>query len=196
MLSRQRKTVAPCEGCRMHVNFCFCSEIPRIETKTRLTVLIHAKELKRTTNTGRLATLALSNSELLVRGLRDVEIDATKLVDRSQYEPVLFFPAEDAEELAPGPRPIHLIVPDGNWRQASKVNTRYPEFAGLRRVKISARNTATHFLRKETTLEGMATLQAIAEALGIIESREVRDQLMAVYNLKLMRTMKARGVQI
>jgi DTW domain-containing protein YfiP len=178
----------------MHVNFCFCAEITRIETRTRVSILIHAKELKRTTNTGRLATLALTNSSLLVRGLRDQEIDAAHLVDASEYEPVLFFPSEDAVELAPSSRPVHLIVPDGNWRQASKVNTRYPEFDGIRRVKISAVNTATHFLRKETTPEGMATLQAIAEALGILESRAVRDQLMTVYNLKLMRTLKARGV--
>lgn len=179
----------------MHLSLCFCQEIPRIETRTRVSVLVHAKELKRTTNTGRLATLALTNSALFIRGLRDVEVDARSLADASSYEPVLFFPSEDAEELVPHDRPVHLIVPDGNWRQASKVHTRYPEFAELKRVKISARNTATHFLRKETTPEGMATLQAIAEALGIVESREVRDKLMAIYDLKLMRTMKARGVQ-
>jgi len=178
----------------MHLSLCFCAEIPRLETRTRVSVLVHAKELKRTTNTGRLATLALKNSALFVRGLRDVEIDTRALADNSEYEPVLFFPSEDAVELEAHSRPVHLIVPDGNWRQASKVHTRYPEFANLKRVKISARNTATQFLRKETTPEGMATLQAIAEALGIVESREVRDQLMAVYNLKLTRTMKARGV--
>ena len=194
MFDRQRKTADPCPGCRMHMSLCFCSEIPRIETRTRVSVLIHAKELKRTSNTGRLATLALTNSALLVRGLRDQEIDAAALASTSDYEPVLFFPSEDAEELAPSARPIHLIVPDGNWRQASKVNTRYPEFVTMRRVKISAENTSQYFLRKETTPEGMATLQAIAEALGIVESREVRDQLMKVYDLKLMRTMKARGV--
>ena len=194
MFDRQRKTAEPCSGCRMHVNFCFCSEIPRIETRTRVSLLIHAKELKRTTNTGRLATLALTNSALFVRGLRDQDLDAKALADTTDYEPVLFFPSDDAVELSPSMRPLHLIVPDGNWRQASKVHTRYPEFANLRRVKISAVNTATHFLRKETTPEGMATLQAIAEALGIVESGEARDQLMNVYNLKLMRTMKARGV--
>jgi DTW domain-containing protein YfiP len=196
MFDRQRKTAEPCAGCRMHVNFCFCSEIPRIDTRTRVSVLIHVKELKRTTNTGRLATLALTNSALFVRGLRDQEIDVKALADETHYEPVLFFPSDDAEELAPSEKPLHLIVPDGNWRQASKVHTRYPEFKNLRRVKISAKNTATHFLRKETTPEGMATLQAIAEALGIAESREVRDQLMKVYDLKLMRTLKARGTQV
>ncbi len=179
----------------MHMSLCFCSEIPRIKTRTRVSVLIHAKELKRTTNTGRLATLALENSALLIRGLRDQEINAAALASTADYEPVLFFPSEDAEELeAFRGRPAHLIVPDGNWRQASKVNTRYPEFASMRRVKISARNNSKYFLRRETTPEGMATLQAIAEALGIVESPDVRDQLMNVYNLKLMRTMKARGV--
>jgi DTW domain-containing protein YfiP len=186
----------------MHRDLCFCAEIPRLSTRTRVSVLVHAKELKRTTNTGRLATLALTNSALYVRGLKDQEIDAHSLVDTSDFQPFLFFPSDDAQELTPElirelapEKPVHLIVPDGNWRQASKVHTRYEAFANIPRVKISKPNERTQFLRKETTPEGMATLQAIAEALGILEDRETRDALMNVYDLKLTRTLKARGVR-
>ena len=184
----------------MHVSYCFCPEIPLLDLKTRVSVLVHAKELKRTTNTGRLATLALANSGLHVRGLKDHALDISQILDDG-YEPLLFFPASDAVDLTKDyvsnfSKPIQLIVPDGNWRQASKVHTRHPELANVRRVKISAPNTAKHFLRKETTPEGMATLQAIAEALGIIDGQAVRDQLMVLYDLKLERTLRARGVKL
>jgi len=40
----------------------------------------------------------------------------------------------------------------------------------------------------------MATLQAIAYALGIIESELVRTQLMKLYHTKIERTLRARGI--
>lgn len=182
----------------MHLDYCFCAEIVSVETRTRVSVLVHAKELKRTTNTGRLATLALTNSALHVRGLAEAPFEASSIL-REDEQALLFFPSEDARELSGydfDDRPVHLIVPDGNWRQASKVHTRHPELAAIPRVKITARNTATHFLRRETTPEGMATLQAIAEALGIIEGADTREALMKLYETKLARTMRARGVQM
>ncbi len=197
---RARKTLAPCPRCRMHITYCFCESIPSLALKTKVSVLVHAKELKRTTNTGSLATLALANSGLHVRGLKDQPLEVSQILNPS-YEPLLFFPADDAAELTPDfvsklTLPVQLIVPDGNWRQASKVHTRHEELANIPRVRISARNTATQFLRKETTPEGMATLQAIAEALGILEGPEAREILMTLYNLKLQRTLKARGVPV
>ena len=180
---------------------CFCAEIPSLTLRTRVSVLIHAKELKRTTNTGQLATLALTNSQLFVRGRKDEPFNANDILDDA-YQSLLFFPSDDAVDLTAETfseivtmKPVNLIVPDGNWRQASKVHTRYPEFANLTRVKISAPNTSQFFLRKETTPEGMATLQAIAEALGVIEGANVRDTLAKLYDVKLMRTIRARGIQ-
>ncbi len=166
--------------------------------KTRVSVLVHVKELKRTTNTGQLATFALTNSHLYVRGRKDQPFNANECLDEA-YHSVLFFPSDDAVELTPDlltGKQVNLIVPDGNWRQASKVHTRYPEFAKITRVKISRPNKSKYFLRKETTPEGMATLQAIAEALGVIEGTEVRDTLAKLYEVKLMRTLSARGIHV
>lgn len=197
---RKRKTLEPCARCRMHVNGCFCDLIPSLTLKTRVSVLIHAKELKRTSNTGRLATLALMNSGLHVRGAKDQTLDASQILDDS-YQPLLFFPSDDAHELTPDflarfDKPIQLIVPDGNWRQAAKVHTRYPEFAEIPRVIISAPNESKYVLRKESTPEGMATLQAIAVAMSVIEGPEAGAELMKLYDLKLKRTLVARGVKI
>ncbi len=197
---RKRKTLEPCARCRMHVNRCFCGEIPTLDLGTRVSVLIHAKELKRTSNTGRLATLALTNSDLHIRGVKGQSFEAKNILDEA-YQPLLFFPSDDATELTPAfvskfKKPIQLIVPDGNWRQASKVNTRYPEFADIPRVVISAPNTSQYVLRKETTPEGMATLQAIAVAMSVIEGPETGTELMKLYDLKLKQTLIGRGVKI
>lgn len=197
IMTRKRKTKDPCALCRLHKSRCLCDQIPSISVRTRVCLIIHAKELKRTTNTGQLAIKALVNSEMKIRGEKNNHLHLDEMVT-SEYHPLLFFPSDEATELTTSlltqfTKPVLLIVPDGNWRQASKVNKRYPALAGIQRIKLSAKNMATEFLRKENTDHGMATLQAIAIALGLIEGEAVQKQLMNLYDLKLQRTLDGRG---
>lgn len=197
----QRKTQDPCPECFLHRSLCLCSEIPSLQLKTKVSLIIHARELKRTTNTGRLALKALGNSELRVRGEKTEDNKALDLSDllSADYESLLFFPSEDAQELSKDflksfTKPIHLIVPDGNWRQASKVHARHTELQHLPRVMITEKNKAKLHLRAETTEYGMSTLEAIAKAIAVIEGEEAGAKLQALYHLKLERTLKARGI--
>lgn len=193
----KRKTQDPCEGCSLHRTLCICEFIPSLELKTKLTLIVHVKELKRTTNTGTLAVKALLNSQALVRGRMHEPLDLSSLLD-PRYRPVLLYPADDAVELNSdfvklSPLPIHLIVPDGNWRQASKVHYRHAEIRDIPRVKIKSPKDETRRLRAEPTPEGMATLQAIAYALGVIEGESAQIPLLQLYKLKLERTLQGRG---
>jgi DTW domain-containing protein YfiP len=174
--------------------------VPKLELNTRLCLVIHAKEMKRTTNTGRLALKCLPNSEMKVRGDLNNPLDLSDILV-PEYRTVLFYPAEDAEELTinfvqADPRPIQLIVPDGNWRQASKVHHRHAELKDIPRVKISTPNEETLHMRVETIPEGMATLEAIAHAMGIIEGDTVKEKLLQFYQAKLKETLKGRGIKI
>ena len=201
ILDRKRKTKEPCPVCFVNPARCICAMIPKLNCRSRLCLVVHAKELKRTTNTGRLAVEALENSEMRIRGEGREALDLSDLVANSTYRTVLFYPSDEAQDLTPefvaqDPRPIQLIVPDGNWRQASKVHYRHPELKGIPRVMIKAANTAKYHLRAETTAEGMATLQAIAHAYSVIESAEAGNELMKVYNAKLEQTLIGRGLKI
>ena len=196
----QRKTQDPCEGCLLHKSRCICHLIPSLNLKTRLVLVIHSKELKRTTNTGRLATLALGNSKLCVRGRPGENLDLSdQLVP--EYESFLLYPSEDAVDLSCLSRnrklPAQLIVPDGNWRQATKVGFRHKELSHLQRVKISPppppnSSQTRNYLRKEHFEGGMSTLEAIAFALGHFEGSEVRESLLGLYRAKLDATIEGR----
>jgi len=197
---RKRKTKDPCERCFLHRELCICEFIPHLNLKTRVCLVIHAKELKRTTNTGRLAIESLSNSEMRIRGEGMNALDLSDLL-LGPYRPVMFYPAEDATELTPefvamDPRPIQLIVPDGNWRQASKVPIRHKELVAVPRVKISSPNLSTQHLRAESSEEGMSTLQAIAEAIRRIEGDAAAAPLLKLYQMKLERTLQGRGIKL
>ena len=193
----KRKTQDPCEGCFLHRKLCICDFFPSLTLKTKLSLIIHSKELKRTTNTGMLAVKSLANSEVFVRGIKESPLNFQTVLDPF-YRPVMFFPSVGAVDLnqefiKQSPKPIQLLVPDGNWRQASKIHYRYAELENLPRVMIKAPNQSTEHLRKESSPDGMATLQAIAYAMGAIEGEAVQKSLLDLYQLKLTRTLQGRG---
>lgn len=196
-LNRKRKPQDPCQVCFLHKLRCICDSIPNLTLRTKITLIIHAKELKRTTNTGRLALKALTNSEMRIRG-EDREPMVLSDLLTSSYRTLLFYPSDNALELdhklvSESPLPIQLLVPDGNWRQASKVHYRHHELQDITRVKISTPNLAGLHIRAETTETGMATLEAIAHALGIIEGEGIKKILLELYRKKLEETLKGRG---
>lgn len=193
--NRKRKTRNPCPRCSLHTARCICALIPKLNLRTKLSLIIHAKEMKRTTNTGRLAIEALSNSEMVIRGESHHRVDLSHLIT-PEYESYVLYPADGAIdlEMVKSLKPIQLIVADGNWRQAGKVNQRHPELKGLPRIKISQSNLAKYHLRKEHFSEGFSTLEAIAIAFGAIEGDEVGSSLMSLYQAKLKATAEGRGL--
>lgn len=172
--------------------------MPHLDLTTRVCLVIHHRELLRSSNTGLLALRALVNSEMRVRGEGRENLDlADLLVPR--YRTLLFYPASDAVELttelvAQSAMPIQLIVPDGTWRQASKIHYRHNELRAVQRVKIAKPDATTYYLRAQHRPEGMATLQAIAHGLGVIEGESVKAQLMKLYRAKLARSLAGRGI--
>lgn len=194
---RQRKTKDPCAICFLRRELCICARIPKLRLQTKISLIIHARELKRTTNTGRLALAALIHSEMRVRGRGREALDLSDLLD-PRYETYLFYPGAEAQPLeAMRPaRPVQLLVPDGNWRQAGKVGIRHPELREVPRVRLTAINPGRHHLRREHFAEGFSTLEAIARALGILEGPEVESALLALYAAKLAATLRARGTNL
>ena len=184
--------------CDASLTLCMCAALPHLDLRTKISLVIHHRALARSSNTGLLALRALVNSELRVRGESRDTLDLSDLLSPC-YRTLLFYPSAAAVELdrelvCQDPRPIQLIVPDGTWRQARKIHSRHPELRDIPRVKISTPNHATFQLRAQSRPEGMATLQAIASALGIIEGGPVAAQLMKLYRARLDRTLSARGL--
>jgi DTW domain-containing protein len=193
-MSRRDNRERRCSRCRLHQTLCICALIPRIETRTRLVVFVHRREHKKPTNTGRLATLCLPNSEVVVRG------EATPGLLAFPPEPgrlqLLLFPDEGATPLAglaTPDRPVTLVVPDGNWRQAARMRKRIPGLSDLTCVSLPGDRPSPYPLRSETHPQGLSTLEAIARAMGILEGQEVQRALERALELMASRTLWARG---
>jgi DTW domain-containing protein len=200
---RKRKTKDPCLKCGLHKKLCICQLIVQLNNKTRICLVIHCRELEKTTNTGRLALQCLQNSLIRVRGAnKNSALDLSDVLDPA-YRTLLFYPSQHAVELnqqyvQQSNLPVQLLVPDGNWRQASKVAARHHELKNIPHVKVPARALAPgevrKYLRTEHFEEGMSTIEAIAYALGIIEGDHIMQPLLKLYQAKLENTLRGRGV--
>ena len=184
----------------MSAPLCICAEIPRLTIRTSVLVLMHHREVKMPTNTGRLAHQCLVGSRLVLRGLKD---DPADLEAEGAFAgtPLLLHPTEDALLLDEGfqariPPPYTLIVPDGSWRQAAKMGTREESLKAIRRVKLPTAEPSRYRLRKETKPGGLATIEAMARALGVLESPEVEEALERIFALMVERTLRSRGVSL
>jgi DTW domain-containing protein YfiP len=191
-MSRRDNRANRCGICLMHIGLCVCSLVPRLETRTRLVLIIHHTEIRKPTNTGHLGATCLVNSEVHIRGRENAPSTPIEWSDRT---PLLLFPHEgEAKPLEPVDGPVTLIVPDGNWRQASKVRARVPGLKGVRCVTLPPGPPSIYRLRSEAHAEGLATIEAIARAMGILEGRHIQEPLEHIFRVMVERTLWARGV--
>lgn len=167
--------------------------MPRVSTRTRLLLVAHHDEEKKPTNTGLLAARCLPNSTVVVIGARDRPAPAGLVAPEERA--VVLFPDEGAvplESFADG-APLTLVVPDGTWRQASKAIARVPGLAALPRVALPAGLPTRYRLRSEPREGGLATLEAIARALTVLEGQGAAEPLLALFELFVERTLWLRG---
>jgi DTW domain-containing protein len=193
-VNRRRDTLVRCRHCRLHRGLCICGNISPFDTRTRVVVLLHTSEEKKSTNTGRIAALCLSNSEVLVHGHRSGPIAPFQWSQGSQ--PLFLFPLPTAAPLtrfAFSRRPVTLVVPDGTWRQASKMRHRVPGLADVPCVSLPDGLPSIYRLRTAIQSGGLATMEAIARAMGILEGPDVEYALGLVFRMMVERTLWSRG---
>lgn len=186
-----------CPHCRLHTRLCICGAIPRHDLATRLVLVMHHREWAKPTATGPLALATLSNSELRIQGHQEQPLNLRDL-DTADRRTLLLYPGEEARTLsrsllAEDPRPVNLVVPDGNWRQAARMGRRLPGLEHATMVRLPEGPKTGWGVRKENHPEGLATFEAIARALGIIDSVQVQQSLEELFRLMVARTLEARG---
>jgi DTW domain-containing protein YfiP len=172
------------------------------QMQTRVIIIMHARERKLTTNTARLAAEILPDCEIRIRGDRNRPLLTEGLV-LAERQSLLLYPCEEAVELTPEyaaslARPVTLIVPDGSWRQASKVSIREPSVERVPRVKLALGGPPSAYkLRREPNAESICTFEAITRAVGILEGATrgpaMQEAMEHVFDVKIERSLWARG---
>lgn len=196
-MSRRDNFEARCDGCHLHATLCICTLIPSLCPRTRLTLLVHYREARKPTNTGQLAARCLDRSRVCLVGDRAQPLPLA-LWEENEL-PLLLYPDPDAvpvAQFANRQEQVVLIVPDGNWRQAGKMRRRVPGLADVQCVTLPDTNPTSYRLRAEPRSGGLATLEAIAYALRVLEGEggeAIESAMLSVFRVMVERTLWLRG---
>ncbi len=186
-----------CGTCRLHAADCICALVPTLHTRTRLALFVHYREARKVTNTGQLAARCLARSTVTIIG--DLARPRAPFTVDAGEQPVLLAPEDDAVPIATfaGGAPVVLIVPDGTWRQATKMRRRIAELNDVPCVSLPDTGPTAYRLRAEHRPGGLATFEAIARALRILEGENgpaVEAAMLAVFDAMVERTLRSRGI--
>ncbi|HAD81882.1 MAG: hypothetical protein A2509_11640 [Candidatus Edwardsbacteria bacterium RIFOXYD12_FULL_50_11] len=185
-----------CPDCRMHLELCVCHLSPRLDLKTRVEVVIHYADIRKMSNSGRLVKLALQNSAVHVRGLKDKPVEAAP--DKKYETDLVLFPGHGSVELnekflSPAAHPLRLLIPDGSWNQASSMVKREPLMKNAVKVHLPAGIQAKYRIRAQEDPFKLCTFEAVIRALGVIEGSRAEEKLDAFFRVWIYRSLYIKG---
>jgi DTW domain-containing protein YfiP len=216
----------------MHRSVCICALLPRLETRTRVVLLLHQLEVVKPTNTGLVAARCLVNSAIVYRGRSpayvygDSDAQESQAIDDAHPDgdaegagasldeqaaqlaaqlpaggrAAFLFPHATATPVAAwreasGDAPLTLVVPDGTWRQANRARSRLARALNLPCVTLPEEpgDADVERLRTPTRPGRLATLEALARALGVLEGPAIEAGLLHVFRVMTDRTLWTNG---
>ena len=159
---------AVCKRCLRPETACWCRDLPGIATRTQVVFLQHPRERYVAIGTARMAHLALPQSTFV----RGVSFDGDPRIEAIANDPqaAILFPSPDAADLRSiAELPRTLVVVDGTWSQARKLVQRNAVLQRLPRVRFTPTRPGNYRIRKEPAAHCLSTIEAVVEALGILE---------------------------
>jgi DTW domain-containing protein YfiP len=137
--------------------------------------------------------LGLNNAELIVG---EVFEDLPRLLNQPGYRARLLFPADDAQPIqayGASDEPLLLVVPDGTWRKARKILHLNPLLAALPRVTLADGGVSRYRLRKAPGPGALSTVEAIVQALQILEAPVSFEPLLRPFEALIEGQIAAMG---
>jgi len=175
-----------CARCLLQQRACLCAEIPTVTTATQIIIVRHHREKYRSSNSGRLAHLALPNSVLVEHGAPGVPTALPPLEGAW-----LLFPAGAPVEVAPVPPPRQLVVLDATWSQARRMFHKIGALRGLPMLRLPDVPVPAARLRASPGEGMVSTIEAIASALRLLEGDPAARALETLFSLAVARAVAA-----
>jgi DTW domain-containing protein YfiP len=201
-----------CTQCLRPLSHCLCECIRPFDTRTRFVFLIHPKEVKRTRNgTGRLAHLALNNSEIIMGIDFSKEPRVQTLLADKRYFPCILYPgkssaapseflaglsAEFDDDLKRREKSLLIFVIDGTWTAAKKMMKLSRNLHDLARIALDPGQPSRFVIKQQpnpqclSTIESLHTLLSEFEKHGLENLGGQHQNLMVVLD-KMVKTQLA-----
>lgn len=195
-MAQLRMSRPQCPRCQRPQAQCLCALIPSLPSQTRVLILQHPSEVNHALNTARLVALGLQNCDIRIG---EVFADLAQWLALPGYRPCLLFPGELSEALSaysPDAQPRLLVVPDGTWRKARKLLHMNPLLARLPRVRLTDAPPSRYRLRKAPGPDALSTLEAITQALEVLESPASFQALLKPFDTLIDGQIAAMGEEV
>ena len=170
----------------MPEGLCLCASLPRLAPHTNIEIVAHRTELFKSTNTGKLTAHMLEGARVVC--------SAEPSDEPAREGAWVLFPSEHALPLAEAARygVRTVLVPDGTWTQARRIARRNARCRVAPHVRLEVERTSSYRLRRNVRAGGVCTLEAVAEALRVLEGDTIADELLAVLERWVVRAERVR----
>jgi DTW domain-containing protein YfiP len=192
-----RKT---CPNCQRPLPVCYCSALVQVANTTKVLIIQHPLEHKHPFNTGRMAHLCLSNSELIVAET----LSADELASILNTPSALLYPSlpwlPNTPEIKPQTKQSadnsniqQLIVIDGTWNKSKKILHLHPALQQLPRLQLKGNLSSNYQIRKTTVANGLSTLESIVKALNTMEPNGEFEAMLQPFERMIAMQGQIRG---
>ncbi len=161
---------------------CLCADIPAVSAATRVVIVRHTLERHRSSNSGRLAHLALANSAI-------VDYPGGELPALAGA--ALVFPIGEPTRAPLAPPPAQLVVLDATWPQARRMYRKLAALRGLPILHLPDTAMPSARLREAPAPGRVSTIEAIARALRVVEGDRVAAPLEQLFSVAVARAARA-----
>lgn len=186
---------ACCNLCHNPVVSCICKWTSPIFNKTAIVILQHPDEVKKPLGTAKIVSLCLQNSTVKVGVDFSGDADFIRLTRAPEHDVAILYPDDSALDLTAWSkesdhvdennrsktreitREKTLIVLDGTWRNTREILAVNPDLKAVRAVKLTPVAQSNYRIRKAPFADSLATVEAVSQALGILEPETPVDAM-------------------
>lgn len=179
-----------CSQCQRPDDLCFCDSIRPVHNTINVKIIQHPNEADHPFNTGRIATLALSQCEMLTTE----KLSEQQISSLTDGETILLYPDLSwMPSNPPLPNKINnVIVIDANWKKSKKMLHLNPQLQDLPRFSLNDVPTSDYRIRATSRPDGLATIEAIAYCLEELEKQSMDDLLIPFRTMVERQLAKAK----
>lgn len=175
-----------CQKCRRPEKACFCSSLTAFDTKTRIVILMHPLESRRShIGTGRLTHIALKNSEIII----DKEFDSNKrfneLMESPHYFPLLLYPGKESINI--DTTNLHfsnienkeflIFVLDGTWPCAKSMMKKTTKLHSLPKISFNPKKLSQFLIKQQPGEFCLSTIESVYYLLKGLETQAIENIL-------------------
>lgn len=184
-----------CLKCFRPLDNCYCKDIESIDTGVKFVFLMHPHEAKKQrTGTGRLASLSLLDSEIIIDKSFDNNSRTKELISNPVFYPMVLYPGNDSQyaeiinfkDILKG-RTLLVFLIDATWREARRMMFLSLSLQKLPHLSFKQEYHSVFKIKKQPKISYLSTIESSyylfkeLQCAGVCDSELNGEGLMTIF---------------